>query len=592
MSDTVTVTADDRRLTLFKTVLNQFSSTQEITADDFQNLEEVGEFEKCDDECLKEIQESLFDYLQNKMSDKSRLLDTLLKILNAESLVRSIEITDSTLLFRCGCVVYTLFYQLMLDKNNISRFGQQHSSLAHASSEASFRRNLQNHAMKETVDAIKILEAGLSIVVSGNQEVACRQCVIGFYPFNSSKVGSNGEDKLSKEVLKVVDVDLAQTVLFESRSLSTTREARSFTLLTKNGGIRKSIKRKVSVEGEAIKLKESENRIQTSFSDNDDDDDNSNNNDKTVVAEIIGMSINSSNANISFASSFIQFKGKDFFVKRHFLEGELTPNEQYLKNKLVVFELKHYLTSDMLQYVHLVLLNKAEKMRNSSQRFLKIRNNYRRKPLSDDLFVDDKKRIAYTSNFIGLNNGGKRYRSCDGQSENDLIEFSQVINWILSLVKEAGEGLIVPNEVFPCASSGVMNSLNLIVALPECSAQHFHYDYDHKTFGGSEFKGASLFINFQNEWASLDIGVCEHNSTIRKQQKVPPLSVFVFRGDFKHAGSANLSLTDEVWKYFMYLDPIKSVGTFRKDNSDILYYDQHDDLSYILWPEERKLFEK
>jgi hypothetical protein len=163
-----------------------------------------------------------------------------------------------------------------------------------------------------------------------------------------------------------------------------------------------------------------------------------------------------------------------------------------------------------------------------------------------------------------------------------------VVHWILSLVKDVGDG-IIPDNVQACSSTGVPNSLHLIVALPNCLSQHFHYDYNLKKFDGASFKGSSLFINFRNEWATMDIGICEHDPTIRKQLRIPPISILVFRGDFKHAGSLNSHSTDEIWKFFMYLDPFQAMGNFRKENSNTLYYDCYDDLSYILWPEERTL---
>jgi hypothetical protein len=540
------IAANDRRMIMFQSVMKDMTSTDEYTDDDYQTMEEEGESKKNNGDYLSKIELKLFGYLKEKLNDKLRLLETLLQLLNGEN--HSLETSNCSLLFRCGCVVYTLFYQMMLDKNNIIRFGN-HTSPETANSDASFRKNLQNHAMRETIDAIKILEEALTIVVRKDK------CTVD----TASVSDVVGNDILSNKVFKVLDADLAETVRDESRTLLAEKKQCSFSLLTKNGGIRRKSERNIPV---AIKV------AQILSCDSEDDH-------RTELQM----------ENLSFSNAFAKFNGKDFFVRHSYPEGVLSPKEMYSRDKYFILELKHYLTTDLLTHVHVVLENRATKIRNSRQRAVKIRNNYRRDTSSDHFIADDNKRIAFTFNYLDSNILGKRHQSCDDQNEKELLQFSQVIGWILSLLQEVGNGLIVPNKVFPCASSGAPNSVNLIVALPMCSAQHFHYDYDHNRFGGVDHKGSSLFINFKNETTTIDVGVCEHDPNVRKQLQIPPMSVLVFRGDFKHAGSANLSLTEEIWKFFMYLDPNDN---FRKHNNNILYYDQYDDLSYILWPEEIK----
>jgi hypothetical protein len=252
------------------------------------------------------------------------------------------------------------------------------------------------------------------------------------------------------------------------------------------------------------------------------------------------------------------------------------------RNRLVILSLKEFLSEDLVGYMCNVLDTKANQTRLSSQLSTRIRNNYRKTATSGKIIEDDGKRVSFTVSYDDI---------FDDFGMQDLTnnQFAAVIDWIIHFVKIIGEGKMVPFDAHPCASDGSAKKLHLIVGLPLCLPQHFHYDYDPKTFQSDGYHGASLFINYSLYSQTLDVGLCEHDPSIRKQIVIPPSSVLLIRGDLKHAGSSNCSDEDEVHKFFMYLDPYDvKLGNFRKQNSNTLYYDEYDDLSFILSSAERK----
>jgi hypothetical protein len=167
--------------------------------------------------------------------------------------------------------------------------------------------------------------------------------------------------------------------------------------------------------------------------------------------------------------------------------------------------------------------------------------------------------------------------------------FANIIHWILNILKDNG---LVPHDCHPCAASGATNSLHLLVAEVGCMPQHFHYDYDPESFrdASDAYKGSSMILNYMSTTVTIDVGWLCHDPTKRKTIQIPPLSLFIFRGDLKHAGSENKSL-NSISKYFWYLDPHDITG-YRSRNGDTLFYDDDQELTYILTPEDAVQFKR
>jgi hypothetical protein len=251
-------------------------------------------------------------------------------------------------------------------------------------------------------------------------------------------------------------------------------------------------------------------------------------------------------------------------------KGGCTPFDYYLNHKFVVISLEHCLDHHEVDYVHRKLFGKAQNVRTSTQTPTVLLNNYK----SLHVECNDAKRVAYTSSFdvrklvIQLHRKGQSVLSDVDQNH---FEFANIIDSIIELVTSLG---IVPVNMYPTSSNGVMKSLHLMVSFPGCLPQHFHFDYDPKTFEVKEgvYRGSSMFINFLKSAVTLDIGVHEGDPTKRRVITVPAMSILVLRGDFRHAGSAN-NTNHECWKFFLYLDPYDKVcGGFRAANADTLYY--------------------
>ncbi len=263
------------------------------------------------------------------------------------------------------------------------------------------------------------------------------------------------------------------------------------------------------------------------------------------------------------------------------LDALLTIHEHFVDNKWVILDIENCLNPDEADYFCDTLMKHAMKARVNPDKilFTAIRNNYLRG--FEGAKHNDMKRIAATLSFNDVTENNSIF------NEKEQLQFADIIENVITLLKTQS---IVPHDVFPTASGGVSKTMHFLIAEPKCKAQHFHYDYDQHTFEVSRkdqsFKGSSMFINFCAESYTVDVGRKECNYKERKVLVIPPRSVFVFRGDFKHAGSTNKSETDEIWKYFLYLDPEHPDG-FRSKNIDSLYYDDDDDVTYIMTHEEQ-----
>jgi hypothetical protein len=272
--------------------------------------------------------------------------------------------------------------------------------------------------------------------------------------------------------------------------------------------------------------------------------------------------------------------------------GNFSAIQSLCYDKFLIIELQWLLNHDMMLYVSSVLSSKAIKVAQFGT-LETIRNNYRRSPDCERVIDDDEKRGVHSIQLKDacstpekkislLNKRHKAKGKMAIRTELNTIKdqrFSNIIHWIVQILKD---NCLVPNNCQPCAASGIMNSMHLLVAAENCLPQHFHYDYDPDTFRDSSdsYKGSSMVINYLRSSVTIDIGWCYYNPTQRKAIVIPPMSLFLFRGDLKHAGSANTT-QQQLLKFFMYLDPPDKPG-FRSQNEDTLYYDEDKELDYIL----------
>jgi hypothetical protein len=283
------------------------------------------------------------------------------------------------------------------------------------------------------------------------------------------------------------------------------------------------------------------------------------------------------------------FKSVDFLSERfqyqnNYYGTDCTPLDCFKNHKIVTLPMEFCLNEHEMDFVHRKLFNKAQSIRNSGQTPAVLLNNYK----SSLVKHNDRKRVAYDLSFDARLPIGQSRRKESKQSaqhwqspgvDQDTIDFANIIECVIRLVISQG---IIPRDSYPTSSSGVMKTMHLLVSFSGCLPQHFHYDYEPKTFDVKEdvYRGSSMFINFLKTDVTLDVGVYEGNPTKRRFIIIPAMSVVVFRGDFRHAGSAN-NTSKELWKYFLYLDPWDRVyGGFREAHGNVLYYD-HGDLVSI-----------
>jgi hypothetical protein len=264
--------------------------------------------------------------------------------------------------------------------------------------------------------------------------------------------------------------------------------------------------------------------------------------------------------------------------------GGFSPLQSIKYDRHLIIPLKALLPVDTYYYANNVWEEKATRT-DSKKKPVPIRNNYRRVHDSDTITEDDNKRGAHDINYnIKSETLEQDSNTCECLTNQEEIalrdqRFANLNHWVVQMVKD---NKLTPRNTFPCSSKGKANSIHLIVADVSCLAQHFHFDFDPETFRNDPniYNGSSLFIHFRNSWASLDVGWCHHNPTQRKQLLIPPMSVLLIRGDFKHAGSANTGPT-KIMKYFMYLDPHDREG-YRAKNNDTLFYDNDEERDWIL----------
>jgi hypothetical protein len=556
------------------------------------------EIPQSSDFSLNAVLHVLLEHLKKSVSDKVALTDTLLKMLRDE-MVNDAKGDFCSVVHRCGCALYTLFYTYMLEINNLTRY-PRHQPLIDPIAQASFRRKLQNYSLKEAVEAIQLLEEILAAIADNSSTTLLfgNQCV---WSHNRLKDFTEEQSISVKEkvLASFPDKLVVEGLLLSTRKLNTSSKDESqnrFSLLTTAGNSRKPIlKRKLAFvsentqtlrksdrtcsEANVVKKKNFEEPNNTELSEETSSSDTDSDYSSYMELDLddngtIDSVLDQKNASFfKIAPSHDWLDGATQHMKVNYCVNLLFSFE---RNRLVVFRLKDFLSNDLLAHAHRVLKAKAALTRSSLHLPVGIRNNYRKTTTSKRIVNDDGKRVAYTVSY-------------DGGDEISGGEFSILIEWIINLVKLIGDGRVVSTDAHPCASDGSANKLHLIVGLPLCLPQHFHYDYDPKSFQYDGYHGASLFINFSLHSQTLDVGVCEHDPSKRKQKVIPPLSVLVIRGDLKHAGSSNISDMDEVHKFFMYLDPYDvKMGNFRKLNSNTLYYDEYDDLSFILSSAERK----
>jgi hypothetical protein len=272
----------------------------------------------------------------------------------------------------------------------------------------------------------------------------------------------------------------------------------------------------------------------------------------------------------------VHFLSNRFQYPKNFYGVGCSPLDYYKNHKFVMLSLEHCLNHHESDYVHRILLGKAQSIRTSSETPTVLLNNYTSKFTKHN----DGRRVAYISNFDVRILVAKQRRKIElgtvlllSDVDQSHFAFSKIIECMIQLVKSEG---IVPENIYPTSSSGVIKTVHLLISFPGCLPQHFHYDFNPKTFEVKEgiYRGSSMFINFLKSAVTLDIGVHEGDPTKRRFITIPAMCIFVMRGDFRHAGSAN-NTSKELWKFFLYLDPYDSVyGGFRSANENTLYYDE------------------
>ena len=108
-----------------------------------------------------------------------------------------------------------------------------------------------------------------------------------------------------------------------------------------------------------------------------------------------------------------------------------------------------------------------------------------------------------------------------------------------------------PSHVHPCGGTGTLDSVIVLLNLPGCEAQRFHYDYlkdlycpvdddPSKINQCMAYHGNSLMFNYTDNTMKLDIRY-SHKTHQRESRDILPMSLFIFTGNFRHAGPANNS---------------------------------------------------
>jgi hypothetical protein len=268
--------------------------------------------------------------------------------------------------------------------------------------------------------------------------------------------------------------------------------------------------------------------------------------------------------------------------------GSFTPCSALQYDRNVIIPLQLLMSIETYRYANNVWEEKANRTDERNEP-VPILNNYRRSPGVTTTTENDCKRGAHDIEYA--NKSDTPEVDCEeymklSPTEQDVIKdqrFANLNHWVIQVLKD---NKLCPSDVKACSSGGGTNTVHLIVAALKCKSQHFHFDYDPETFRDDQnvYKGSSMFINFRNSWTTLDIGWCHYNHTKRKHLLIPPMSILVIRGDFKHAGSANLGKI-KIMKYFMYLDPYDDED-FRAKNCDTLFYDDPEERKWILTPAE------
>jgi hypothetical protein len=181
--------------------------------------------------------------------------------------------------------------------------------------------------------------------------------------------------------------------------------------------------------------------------------------------------------------------------------------------------------------------------------------------------------VNLLNNAEGTKNDNLRIAACVTITNRPrLLNLIRNLLFILRRDELFGEDT---DEMFATSSSGLANSINLLMSLEQCSRQKDHFDYDPQAFKpvlnyadaprnhmrGSymRFQGASLFINFSwTETQTLDLEGWDTKNNRQACINIPPMGLLVISGDLKHAGSANPS-NKRTRKFFLYLDPIAGV---------------------------------
>ncbi len=173
-----------------------------------------------------------------------------------------------------------------------------------------------------------------------------------------------------------------------------------------------------------------------------------------------------------------------------------------------------------------------------------------------------------------LNNSKKRDRKRRAVNFNleqdDKNRNSNKIYWlvrnIVNLLIAAG---VFPSTVFPTSGNGKQDSMTILINLPGCLPQMFHYDYDTDLWKVKrstsatkcdidKYLGRSMMFNFSmHQTQSLDLFDEFNPNAPRPKIMIPPMTLLVFDGDLKHAGPSNTSSGAEKVTYiklFMYAD--------------------------------------